>query len=398
MSFLELADAADYKCVATNLIGSDEKHFQVTVAAPPIVDMPATTSLTVLKSDLFELTCAAAGVPAPIITWERNGRPIVDDRVLFDDEGSKVVVAQADLEDSGSWTCVATNSAGSDRVAYQVDVIQPPTALIQDEKQGNITSQINNSFSLHCQVEARPAPSIVWYHNGIPVEDADPRVKFSANRELLTVTTTSEEDAGEWSCIAENKAGSLSLSFNLEVQSPPSIFKSKKKQVPILITRGRNLRLDCRSTGNPRPEMLWTRNGMPISLLESERYNFINGGEFLEINEVSILDSTKFKCSARNVAGIDSVSYSIEVHVPPTITTSSKGIENHMTIEGESVVFRCPAQGVPSPLVTWTLNGLPVEESSRHVIQQAGRVLVVNEISRNDAGEYVCRAQLRGFF
>ena len=361
------------------------------VAAPPIVTRPLFERLNVLQSDDFELSCGATGVPAPLITWERNGRPLIDERIRFDGETaqSKVLISEAELEDAGTWTCVATNTAGADKVSYEVDIIQPPKSTVPEDGT-NVTSQIDNSFSLHCQVEARPVPQITWYHNGLEINQNDERLTLSRNKELLTVTGTSAEDAGEWKCIAQNHAGSISINFNLDVHSPPSIKASQKKNVPILITRGRSLRLDCRSFGNPAPKMMWTRNGMPITHLDQEKYRVLYGGEVLEIDSVSILDSTKFKCIARNVAGMDSVSYSIEVHVPPTI--SSKSIKNQMTIEGESVVFRCPAQGVPPPLITWTLDGLPLNEGSS-IVQQAGRVLVINDAGRNDAGEYICRAQ-----
>ena len=356
-----------------------------------MVTRPLFERLNVLSSDDFELSCGATGLPPPLITWERNGRPLIDERVHFDQVAgqSKVMVTRAELEDSGSWTCVATNTAGSDRVAYEVEIIQPPVASLKDNT--NVTTQIDNSFSLHCEVEARPVAQITWFHNGQEINQNDQRLALSRNKELLTVTGANDDDGGEWKCIAENHAGSISINFNLDIHSPPAIAASQKKHVPILITRGRQLRLDCRSTGNPTPTIVWTRNGMPIDHLDAVKYTLLNGGQVLEISSVSILDSSKFKCNARNLAGIDSISYTIEVHVPPTITKT--GVTSQMTIEGESVVFRCPAQGVPAPLITWTLDGMPLTDGGHHVIQQAGRVLVVNGANRDDAGVYVCRAQ-----
>ena len=47
---------------------------------------------------------------------------------------------------------------------------------------------------------------------------------------------------------------------------------------------------------------------------------------------------------------------------------------------------------MPEPLITWTQNGRPVNEN-KIILQQGGRSLIVNNVDRADAGEYICRAQ-----
>lgn len=47
---------------------------------------------------------------------------------------------------------------------------------------------------------------------------------------------------------------------------------------------------------------------------------------------------------------------------------------------------------MPEPLITWTQNGRPVNENKVN-LQQGGRSLIVNNVDRADAGEYICRAQ-----
>ena len=47
---------------------------------------------------------------------------------------------------------------------------------------------------------------------------------------------------------------------------------------------------------------------------------------------------------------------------------------------------------MPEPLITWTQNGRPVNEN-KVILQQGGRSLIVNNVDRADAGEYICRAQ-----
>ena len=58
---------------------------------------------------------------------------------------------------------------------------------------------------------------------------------------------------------------------------------------------------------------------MPIENLDVDRYGTYNDGEFLEIKKIGIMDATRFKCVARNEAGVDSISYTVDVNIPPVI-------------------------------------------------------------------------------
>ena len=92
-----------------------------------------------------------------------------------------------------------------------------------------------------------------------------------------------DDDNGYGRCIAENRVGSHSIQFSLDVYIKPKIrnkegITGSKKTLPIIITSGRTLRLDCRADGNPKPKATWSRSGMPIANLDSEKYKLINGG------------------------------------------------------------------------------------------------------------------------
>ena len=56
-----------------------------------------------------------------------------------------------------------------------------------------------------------------------------------------------------------------------------------------------------------------------MSLLDQEKYILRNKGQLLEIMNAGLLDSTKFKCTASNIAGVSDITYSIEVQIPPII-------------------------------------------------------------------------------
>ena len=103
----------------------------------------------------------------------------------------------------------------------------------------NHTTSRDTEFSFNCLVEARPPPQITWYHNGVRLHENNPRFTFSSNKETLTVAHVTDDDGGEWKCIAENKAGSHSINFSLDVLVAPTIFTrtKEKKLIPILISK-----------------------------------------------------------------------------------------------------------------------------------------------------------------
>ena len=39
---------------------------------------------------------------------------------------SRLTVSDVVLEDKGSWTCTASNAAGSDQIDFEIEVWQPP--------------------------------------------------------------------------------------------------------------------------------------------------------------------------------------------------------------------------------------------------------------------------------
>uniref|UniRef100_A0A8C6NN85 Cell adhesion molecule DSCAM n=1 Tax=Nothobranchius furzeri TaxID=105023 RepID=A0A8C6NN85_NOTFU len=76
------------------------------------------------------LPCKAVGDPSPTIKWlkEINGTPapvVIDSRRSIHGNGS-LVIRTVKAEDSGNYTCVASNSFGSDKIVLNLQVQVPP--------------------------------------------------------------------------------------------------------------------------------------------------------------------------------------------------------------------------------------------------------------------------------
>jgi plastocyanin len=119
------ADAGTYTVVATNTVGSaTSSNAMLTVnAAPAFTTQPV--SQTVNAGTAVTFTAAASGSPSPTYQWKKNGTNITGAT------GASYTIAGVAAADAGTYTVVATNTAGSATSSNAVlTVITPPGGLV----------------------------------------------------------------------------------------------------------------------------------------------------------------------------------------------------------------------------------------------------------------------------
>ena len=80
---------------------------------------------------------------------------------------------------------------------------------------------------------------------------------------------------------------------------PPSIEDSA---TDIVVTQGKSVQLPCEVSGDPQPQITWTKNGVRLS--EVDPHYFISESGNLEIFSADPQDTATYSCTAINVAGI----------------------------------------------------------------------------------------------
>lgn len=73
-----------------------------------------------------------------------------------------------------------------------------------------------NSARMDCEASGMPPPTVTWLRNGLPLSDDD-HVQLINNDYTLLFIYTSEKEAGLYTCIATNNAGTTEQQFNLTV-------------------------------------------------------------------------------------------------------------------------------------------------------------------------------------
>lgn len=77
-----------------------------------------------VRGNLASLLCVADGTPTPTVSWLKDGEPLYPDRHLrFKNLNTTVEVIQAEVNDTGSYTCVANNTAGQASRHFNLKVL-----------------------------------------------------------------------------------------------------------------------------------------------------------------------------------------------------------------------------------------------------------------------------------
>ncbi|XP_022796395.1 fibroblast growth factor receptor 1-A-like [Stylophora pistillata] len=158
---------------------------------------------------------------------------------------------------------------------------------------------------------------------------------------------------------------------------PPSITNAPITRIHV--EAGKDITLTCNASGDPRPNITWTKDGVPMSPSSDNFYQF-------RLTGVQSKDSGSYKCIASNGYGSDASTVSrVDVKLPPRIILPSVR-EAEIKI-GDDFVLVCYASGDPKPNITWTREGLTAIESIR-----TGNFLQLTNVTRMSAGLYRCTA------
>nr|XP_058909566.1 titin isoform X6 [Kogia breviceps] len=171
------------------------------------------------------------------------------------------------------------------------------------------------------KVVGRPMPETFWFHDGQKiVNDYTHKVvvKEDGTQSLIIVPAT-PSDSGEWTVVAQNRAGKSSISVTLTVEAVEHqvkpVFVEKLKNLNI--KEGSRLEMKVRATGNPNPDIIWLKNS---EIIVPHKYPKIRiegtkGEAALKIDSTVSHDSAWYTATAINKAGRDTTRCKVNVEV-----------------------------------------------------------------------------------
>ncbi|XP_052061300.1 hemicentin-1-like isoform X5 [Mytilus californianus] len=203
---LEASDIADYRCSVTNSVGVGHSNLgkvDVDLTVAPFGIMITPNGITVLEGNSFSMFCNATANPSPQYEWYHDDTKVGDGQTY-------TVQNSVWTPHDGLYTCKAYNSAGEQQATIDVDVKYIPVSAVTTN---SFSQGLNSPITLSCDTAANPsAISWQWKYNGFILE--------GQNEKLYTVDMNSEQDAGQYTCIAYNEVGhSADIHFSVSVGS-----------------------------------------------------------------------------------------------------------------------------------------------------------------------------------
>ncbi|CAM4684069.1 unnamed protein product [Leuciscus chuanchicus] len=363
--------------------------------APTITTQPK--SHTAFSLDDVNLACEATGNPTPSFRWVKDGKQF--GKVLL---GSGSLKAGPDEElksYQGSYRCYVANELGT-AVSNLVHLItEPIPTLAREKKQERRLFEEGESTVLHCNPpRSSDAPIIHWmdkqFHH-IPLSE---RMTISLDGNLYFANLLFNDSREDFICNAYYTNASVILPKDpiaITVTASNSVAKSRRPQLvqpagshsSHLVLRGQTLTLECIPEGLPTPEVQWEWMDSPFS---PSRVRKLHHGRWLQIESVLETDDGEYVCIATNSQGYVRHHYAVTVEAAPYWT---KWPEDQLYAPGETVKLQCLADGIPTPNVTWSINGVPITGTDvdlrRHV---SSGTLILTNVQYSDTAVYQCMA------
>ncbi|XP_072262128.1 palladin isoform X2 [Pyxicephalus adspersus] len=261
-------------------------------------------SQEVAEGKQVKLECRATGNPLPEVRWFCEGRELhnsPDINISSESDGLQVlIIAEAFEEDTGRYSCVASNCLGSDTSSAEVFV---EGASSSDSDSDDFTYKTNSGTMPQAQKKSTSV--------SLTIGPSSPKCGITtAIMQPISVPVQQVQSPTSFLC---RQDGSSSSSF-----SPPSFTKELQS---LTASEGQVVVLECRVKGTPPVNVKWFREGSEIQdspdfrILQKKPRCASEPEEIctLVIAETFPEDAGTFTCTARNDYG--SVTCSAELTV-----------------------------------------------------------------------------------
>ncbi|XP_034169508.2 palladin isoform X3 [Pangasianodon hypophthalmus] len=304
-------------------------------------------------------SCKVIGDPKPKVYWFKDGKQISKRsehyRISRDPDGTcSLHTAAASLDDDGNYTIMAGNPGGRVSCTGRMMVqavnqrgrsqratpghIRRPRSRSRDggeeneniqerhfrphflQAPGDLIVQEGRLCRMDCKVSGLPTPDLIWQLNGHTIRpDSSHKMLVRENGvHSLVIEPVTSRDAGVYTCIASNRAGQNSFSLELivaakEMHKAPSFIEKLQNTS---VAEGYPVRLECRVSGVPFPQIFWKRENESIThntdRISMHQDNF--GYLCMIIQPALKEDAGWYTVSAKNEAGIVSTTARLDVH------------------------------------------------------------------------------------
>uniref|UniRef100_A0A0R3RPN8 Hemicentin-1 n=1 Tax=Elaeophora elaphi TaxID=1147741 RepID=A0A0R3RPN8_9BILA len=369
----QLYDAGRYICRAWNDAGEAIAYVNVVVLVPPKIIGPAFRTIESILNQTVTIECKRTGIPTPKNIWSFNGRTIFpSEKIEILNNSTSLILKEIQVNQEGRYSCTATNKVGRAEADTFLQITAPPKILTSVDELKVIQGQ---GQTIRCEVSGTPAPKVEWLKNGQRFNATV--AQSSSNLHYIHLREAQVGDAGRYTCIARNRAGEHRMTTQLYVLVPPMILEGERV---VQVKENATLTLECIASGNPKPMIVWKRDGR---LLPTSGSRFV-------ITSSKVSDGGRYTCEARNEAGKVSIDFEVDVFIKPRF----RDLKTEVRVrDGERARLECKVDGHPEPVITWMRGGRPIEDMKNIILSPRGETMMILKSRRADSGSYSCVAK-----
>ncbi|XP_045916859.1 immunoglobulin superfamily member 10 [Micropterus dolomieu] len=319
---LKRTDSGQLACIARNeggevrlVVNLDVKE----VVERPQIRGPKTDSLSLTVGNAMMLNCSFEGSTLPHVTWILpNGTPLHSgarfSKFLHQPDGS-LIISNPSVAEAGMYRCLGYNSRG---LVERTITLSPGRKPEINNKYNSPVSVMNGErILLNCLTSGEPLRLTWTLPSGVVLNRPQIAGRYAVlPNGTLAIQQVSVYDRGSYICRAANEYGSSKLSVSVIViayppritNGPPSVTYAK---------HGVAVQLNCVATGIPRVEVAWeTPDKTRLAVIAQPRLfgnKYLHPQGSLIIQNPTQRDAGVYRCTARNVIGIDSKSTFLNV-------------------------------------------------------------------------------------
>ncbi|KAM4605629.1 obscurin [Polymixia lowei] len=370
----EAKDSGTYSCHTTE----DKLEFKVQVKDSALKFAVPLKSVAMELGGTLSLMCQLNQASGDVL-WRHDGREVKPGgRFLVNAEGAKRVLTVTGMtkEDEGEYSCECRNDKTSAQVTSKAPRLVRVTA-----KLNNVAALEGKDAIFKCAVTPADV-NVKWFRNNIPLT-AGPKYKIEhgGTSHSLTITSVTQEDAGEISMDAEGKG----CKATLQVQQVPVTFKKKLENLTVVEQTEVKLEVVLSS---PSAEVKWMKNSVVLQPAGNMEIRVDGAKQTLVFKSVTHADRGFYSCESLDDKTQAKLTVEMrKIQVVKGLTDTKAHETETVTLEVE--LSQADAEG------SWTRDGAKIKTGPTCRITALGKkhALTLSQLKMEDAGTIAFQAE-----
>ncbi|XP_035381693.1 intercellular adhesion molecule 5 isoform X2 [Electrophorus electricus] len=380
---MQRADAGKYVLVAVN--NSTSNHtLEIEVQYSPSGIM-GLNDQSVTQGSNVDLNCTSSAWPRPDYEWIYHPEPNV--RIVSEDGVSKLSIASASGNNTGTYTCIASNTLGKTNLTVRVDVQGAEALCPLIVNPFNVVLEYRQSVVVECNTSVSPS-DLHW-------EFLNHRV----NNGTLLVNSSQFKNWDETPRCTGKFIGLDTCTKHVDItlyKTPDNVYNSIVNHTGPVI-EGRQYELQCDVQNVAPVHRLTVKWYKGQTLLKDTFFNDsiktpVNQSATLQISPSRADDAADYWCEAelrlepaapQPPPTMKSNPLNITVHYAPQIVSRMNSV---LVPIFSDVSLNCSAEGNPEPTVMWSFKNQTIITGRRQ------STLTISRATSANAGIYTCTA------